>query len=115
MAKIGELIRTNKLPSLEGSNQSNNIENNVEETEESGDNESKKSVNFADTVEDFINTVNKDKKEAADIAEKIVQGESDNISEAMAKMEKADLSFDLMLKIRNKLINSYDEIKRMQI
>lgn len=115
MAKIGELIRTNKLPSMEGSNRSNNVENNVEQTEKTGESEDQESVNFADTVEDFINTVNKDKKEAADIAEKIVQGESDNITEAMAKMEKADLSFDLMLKIRNKLINSYDEIKRMQI
>ena len=38
-----------------------------------------------------------------------------DISEAVLAMEKADMSFQLMLEIRNKLIGTYEEVMRMNI
>ena len=108
MAKIGELIRTNKLPSLEGPDNNSN-DTNIEESDDQD------SVSFGDTVEDFINAVNDDQKKSEKLSEQVIKGESDNLTQAMAKAEEAELSFDLMLKIRNKLIDSYKEVKRMQI
>ena len=38
-----------------------------------------------------------------------------DISEAVLAMEKADMSFQLMVEIRNKLIGTYEEVMRMNI
>ncbi len=38
-----------------------------------------------------------------------------DISEAVLAIEKADMSFQLMVEIRNKLIGTYDEVMRMSI
>jgi len=38
-----------------------------------------------------------------------------DISEAVLAIEKADMSFQLMLEIRNKLIGTYEEIMRMSV
>ena len=45
----------------------------------------------------------------------VINGESENLHEAMASLEEASLSFQLMLEIRNKLLESYKEVERMQI
>lgn len=38
-----------------------------------------------------------------------------DISHAIIMMEKADMSFQLMVEVRNKLLNAYDEVMRMQV
>jgi flagellar hook-basal body complex protein FliE len=42
-------------------------------------------------------------------------GRTDSLHEAIIALEKADVSFRTMLTIRNKLIESYQEIMRMQV
>jgi len=43
----------------------------------------------------------------------MVLGEKD-IHEAMIDIEKANISFRLMMQVRNKLLSAYEEIMRMQ-
>lgn len=38
-----------------------------------------------------------------------------DITQAIIAMEKADMSFQLMVEVRNKLLTAYEEISRMQI
>jgi len=38
-----------------------------------------------------------------------------DITHAIIMMEKADMSFQLMVEVRNKLLNAYDEVMRMQV
>lgn len=38
-----------------------------------------------------------------------------DITQAVIAMQKAELSFQLMIEVRNRLINAYEEIQRMQI
>jgi flagellar hook-basal body complex protein FliE len=70
---------------------------------------------FGDTIGDFLKTVNESQKESADAVTDIIQGKSENLHEAMAQLEESRLSFQLMLEIRNKLLESYQEIKRLQV
>ncbi len=70
---------------------------------------------FADTVKGFINKVNTEQIGTGKQVEDIITGKSENLAEAMTALEESRLSFQLMLEMRNKLIESYQEIIRMQI
>jgi len=70
---------------------------------------------FSNFIKDAINSVDDAQKTAAQSAEDVVAGRTDNIHEVMINMEKAQLSFDLMLEIRNKMIDTYQELSRIQI
>jgi len=41
--------------------------------------------------------------------------ESGDIVNTMMAIEKADMSFQMMMQVRNKIINAYEEIMRMQV
>ncbi len=38
-----------------------------------------------------------------------------DITQAVIAMQKAEMSFQLMIEVRNRLINAYEEIQRMQV
>jgi flagellar hook-basal body complex protein FliE len=73
------------------------------------------SISFGDTISNFLDAVNTAQVDAKDSVAEIVTGESENLHEAMAKVEEAKISFELMLEIRNKLLQSFQEIQRMQV
>ena len=73
------------------------------------------SLSFGDTISNFLDAVNTAQVNAKDSVAEIVTGESENLHEAMAKVEEAKISFELMLEIRNKLLQSFQEIQRMQV
>ena len=48
-------------------------------------------------------------------AEQIAAGETKNLHGAMIKLEEADISLRLMVQVRNKAVEAYQEIMRMQV
>ena len=73
------------------------------------------SGNFSNAIGKFLNAVSQDQMKAKEAVSDIVTGKSENLHEAMAKVEESKLSFELMLEVRNKLIDAYKEIQRMFI
>ena len=70
---------------------------------------------FADMFEKFIKGVDRKKKVAASEVQDLILGKSDNIHEAMIKVQEAGVAFNLMIQVRNKLVDSYKERMRMQV
>lgn len=70
---------------------------------------------FADMITEAIESVDESQKTADQNVENIVTGKSDNIHEVMISMKKAQLSFQMMVEMRNKLVETYQELSRMQI
>ncbi len=70
---------------------------------------------FGDTISEFIQAVNNSQKTAGKEVADVIQGKSQNLHQAMAMLEEAKLSFQLMVEIRNKLLESYQELERMQV
>jgi len=70
---------------------------------------------FTSMLEDAIYSVDETQKAAGAKLEEVVTGKSDNIHEVMIAMEKARVSFDMMLEIRNRAVETYQELSRMQI
>ncbi|HME36521.1 MAG TPA: flagellar hook-basal body complex protein FliE [Candidatus Sulfotelmatobacter sp.] len=44
----------------------------------------------------------------------VIEGNGADVHSAMIAVEKADLSFQLMMQVRNKIVSAYEEISRMQ-
>ena len=70
---------------------------------------------FADMFEKFIKGVDRKKKVAKNEVQDLILGKSDNIHEAMVKVQEAGVAFNLMIQVRNKLVDSYKELMRMQV
>jgi flagellar hook-basal body complex protein FliE len=70
---------------------------------------------FADMFEKFVKGVDQKKKVSAQQTQDLILGRSDNIHEAVVKSEEAKVAFNLMIEVRNKLVDSYKELMRMQV
>ena len=70
---------------------------------------------FSDMFEKFVKGVDQKKKVSAQQTQDLILGRSDNIHEAVVKSEEAKVAFNLMIEVRNKLVDSYKELMRMQV
>lgn len=73
------------------------------------------SRSFQDFLADAITEVQQLQTEADTTIKQLVAGEIKDVSEAMVAVEKADVSFQTMMTVRNKVMTAYEEIMRMQI
>ncbi len=70
---------------------------------------------FGDMLSDAINGVDSTMKASEKSMQDYISGKSENVHDVMISMQRAQLSFQLMTEIRNKVIDTYNEISRMQI
>lgn len=77
-------------------------------TEETGD-------SFGQMLSRAISSVNQTMKTSEQGIQDFVAGKTENVHEVMIDMQRAQLSFQLMAEMRNKAIETYQEISRMQI
>ncbi len=70
---------------------------------------------FLDSLKSAIGTVNDAKIEAGRAVDALMTGETQDLHRTMVALQEADVSFQLMMQIRNKLVAAYEEIQRMQI
>jgi flagellar hook-basal body complex protein FliE len=73
------------------------------------------SKSFADTLKDAVQNVNEAQQVADVKMQEIATGKNHNIPEVMIAAEKADISLKLMVQVRNKIIEAYQEIMKMQV
>lgn len=70
---------------------------------------------FRDVLTETVSEVQRLQTEADTTIKKLVGGELEDVSEAMIAIERADVSFQTMMTVRNKVMTAYEEIMRMQI
>jgi len=70
---------------------------------------------FSDVLRKSVENVNQFQVEADQAVKEMVAGRNKNIHETMLAVERADVSLKLMMQVRNKIIDAYKEIMRMQI
>jgi len=69
---------------------------------------------FSKLLKEYLIKLNMSQHRADKAIEDFLAGKKD-VYEVMLMVEKADISFRLFMKIRNKLIEAYQEIMRMQV
>ncbi len=70
---------------------------------------------FGDVLKDSLKTVNNLQHEADRSITDLASGGSTSLHDTMLALEKADLSFRLMMQVRNKIVEAYQEVVRMQV
>jgi len=70
---------------------------------------------FSKYVGEFIRWVNNQQKQSKEIKEAILRGESIPLHRAVIEFEKASLALNLLIQVRNKLLEAFQELQRMQV
>lgn len=73
-------------------------------------------VSFAEALKSSLNQVNKVQTEADNLGKRFAMGDDKvNLSDVMISMQKASISFQATVQVRNKFIAAYNDIMNMQI
>lgn len=72
-------------------------------------------VTFGAMLENSLEKVNIAQHQSDDAIKELVAGRSKNIHETMLTIERADASLKMAMQVRNKILEAYREIMRMQV
>ncbi len=69
---------------------------------------------FLETLQHSMEQVESTQGEAAGEVAQLLNGKGADLHSAMIAVEKADLSFQLMMQVRNKIVQAYQQISNLQ-
>ena len=70
---------------------------------------------FSDLVKEFAGDVNRLQFRAGHAIDQLVAGEAADVHQVIVAVEEAGIALDLMLEVRNRLLEGYQELIRMQV
>jgi flagellar hook-basal body complex protein FliE len=70
---------------------------------------------FQNLLTNFVGEVNTQQSAANDAITGLLSGKNVSLHQAMISMQEASVSFQMMVEVRNKLLDSYQELMRMQV
>jgi flagellar hook-basal body complex protein FliE len=70
---------------------------------------------FQSFLLESLEKVNQLQNEADAGVQRILTGESDNVAEVFSAARKAGVAFDLLMEIRNKLLDAYTELQQLRV
>ncbi len=71
-------------------------------------------LSFTDVLKNAVYGVDQLHNDAASQVSSLLQGGSADVNNVMIAVEKADVSFQLMMQVRNKIVSAYQDIEKMQ-
>ena len=72
-------------------------------------------TSFKDVLMKNIDQVNRLQQDAERAIEDLVSGKRDDVDGVLIAKQKADMAFKLLLQVRNKMVDAYEEIKQMRV
>ncbi len=70
---------------------------------------------FKDALQDQIDKVNELQNAATMAMEDLATGQRDDVESVILATQKADIAFKMLLQVRNKVMDAYEEVKQMRI
>ena len=71
-------------------------------------------LNFGAVLKNAVQGVDQMNNSAGAQVSNLLQGGNGDMTGVMIAVEKADVSFQLMMQVRNKIVNAYQDIEKMQ-
>lgn len=73
------------------------------------------SATFSQAIKKAVGEVNSLQGQADKLAVNLASGDVEDVHKAMMAMQKARLALDFTIQVRNKVIEAYQEVMRMQV
>ena len=70
---------------------------------------------FGKTLQTYIDRVDSDQQASASAIQDLLSGKSEDVLPVVAAVAKADMSFKLLLGVRNKVVEAYKQTMNMQV
>lgn len=70
---------------------------------------------FGKMLDGLVATVDAKQAQSTELTRRVLMGESDQLHQSVIAMQEAGVAFSLMVEVRNKLVDSYQELMRMQV
>jgi len=70
---------------------------------------------FSNLLGNLVSEVNAKQDAASQASQGVLTGQNVSLHQAVIAMEEASVSFQLMVEVRNRLLESYQELMRMQV
>lgn len=70
---------------------------------------------FGQMLDGIVDLVGTKQAEAKEVTRRVLLGETDQLHQSVIAMQEASVAFSLMIEVRNKLVDSYQELMRMQM
>lgn len=70
---------------------------------------------FSDVLKESLAEVNDMQIDAKEAAQNLVTGGGGEIHDVMIRLKEAQVSFEMVLAVRNKVVEAYQEVMRMQV
>jgi flagellar hook-basal body complex protein FliE len=69
---------------------------------------------FGATLKNAMNQVDQASADSQSQVSDLLQGNRQDVQNVMIAVEKADVAFQMMMQVRNKIVNAYEEVSKMQ-
>jgi len=69
---------------------------------------------FTDVLRDAIDQVEQLQSSSDRQVKELLSGDRSDVHSVMIAIEKADVAFQLMMQVRNKIVNAYQQVSQMQ-
>jgi len=73
------------------------------------------SLGFLDELSKFIHWVNQEQQKAEAIKDAVLKGADIPLHQMVVEFEKASIALNLLIQVRNKLVEAFQELNRMQV
>lgn len=96
-------------------NQRRALQNEIAASPSLSSSSSQSTGSFADTLGTAVQQVNQMQKNADKAMQNLATGKTDNVADVMIQTEQADIALKLMMQVRNKIIDAYQEVMKMPV
>ena len=100
--QIGEAARTGDADTLQGAQSAQATQ-------------AVQNAGFGDVLNQFVSEVNDKQISSTQAVNDVLAGKDIPLHQAMIAMQEAGVAFQLMVEVRNKLLEGYQELMRMQV
>lgn len=70
---------------------------------------------FGELLKQQLNQVNELQQDAKEAVEDLAAGRRDDLESVIMATEKADVAFRMLLQVRNKVMDAYEEVKQIRV
>lgn len=76
---------------------------------------SKETQSFSETLKTFMEDVNTLQKKADESIKKMAAGEINDVHQVMSSVEEANVAFNMMMEIRGKVMEAYQQVMQIRL